>query len=147
MKIIILILLAASYILAFSINLLSSIKHPDTTMNITQLYVSAFYLLILTALIIVSSRITKGTKIVRLFVISGIFSGILIYIITTFEHIMMEYFILDILASIQYPIYPIFVTPLFGFNYLFDLKYGEFSLLVSLVYLVLWYLGYRTKKR
>ena len=64
----------------------------------------------------------------------GAISGVIVFVITTFEHAMIGNGILDVIASIQYPFYLIFVTSLFGGNILFDLSYGAYSLWMSLFY-------------
>lgn len=59
---------------------------------------------------------------------------------------MMEYAILDMIASIQYPFYLMFTTPLFGVNSLFDINYETFSLLMSAVYILAFILVMSFKK-
>lgn len=76
----------------------------------------------------------KGSRILKIFSIFGMISGVIVFVITTFEHVMIGNGILDVIATIQYPFYLIFITPLFGGNILFDLSYGSYSLLMSLFY-------------
>ena len=130
-----LIFLIFSYIAAFVINLIPSIKHPDS--NVTFLNLLVTVLFIITLLVIVRKATHKNmvNKSLNLFLIFGVLSGLVVYVITKFEHITLKYAILDVIASIHYPFYIIFITPLFGLNYLFDVNYEVFSLWMSLVYL------------
>ncbi|WP_240456701.1 hypothetical protein [Virgibacillus halodenitrificans] len=70
----------------------------------------------------------------KVFAVLGVISGILVFFITTFEHAMFDNIILDSIASLQYPFYLIFITPVFGGNLLFAQSYGSYSLLISLFY-------------
>ncbi|WP_337017976.1 hypothetical protein [Oceanobacillus massiliensis] len=70
----------------------------------------------------------------KVYALVGVISGVFVFVITTFEHAMFDNVILDSIASLQYPFYLIFTTPVFGVNILFDLSYGSYSLLMSLFY-------------
>ncbi len=128
MKYIFLLLLIGSYLLAFSVNLMPSIKHPDSDIDILNSLVTILFMVLLLTYSI------KGSKLLKTFSIFGIISGVIVFVIKTFEHDMIGNGILDVIASIQYPFYLIFITPLFGGNILFDLSYGSYSLLMSLFY-------------
>ncbi|UFU00026.1 hypothetical protein KO561_03410 [Radiobacillus kanasensis] len=123
-----LIFLIGSYFLAFSVNLMPAIKHPDLDVNVFHLLVTLFFMLLL----LMYSK--KGSKKLKVFALVGVISGLLVFVITTFEHAMFEHVILNSIAALQYPFYLIFTTPVFGGNMLFDLSYGSYSLLVSLFY-------------
>ncbi len=133
-------LLIGSYLLAFIINLIPSIKHPDSTISIFNLLVTILFIVLL----LVYSK--KEGKILRVFSIFGIISGVIVFGITTFEHAMIGNGILDAIASIHFPFYLTFITPLFGINMLFDLSYGFYSLWISLFYGVLFALTVYFKK-
>ena len=135
-----LILLIGTYLLAFSINFMPALKHPDLDMGIFNILVTIF---IMSILLIYSK---KGSKFLKIFSLFGIISGVIVFAITTFEHAMIGNGILDVIASIQYPFYLIFITPLFGGNTLFDLSYGSYSLLMSLFYGVVFGLTIYFKK-
>ncbi|SDQ81179.1 hypothetical protein SAMN05216232_0166 [Virgibacillus subterraneus] len=122
------IFLIGSYLLAFSINLMPSIKHPDSDIDILNSLVTILFMVLL----LTYSK--KGSRILKTFSMFGVISGVIVFVITTFEHDMIGNGILDVIASIQYPFYLIFITPLFGGNILFDLSYGSYSLLMSLFY-------------
>ncbi|MYL46389.1 hypothetical protein GLV94_12115 [Virgibacillus halodenitrificans] len=123
-----LVLLIASYILAFSVNLMPSIMYPDLKVNGFNLLVTLLFMFLL----LLDSR--RGSKMLKVFAVLGAISGILVFFITTFEHAMFDNIILDSIASLQYPFYLIFITPVFGGNLLFAQSYGSYSLLMSLFY-------------
>ena len=78
----------------------------------------------------------KFNKILILFLAFGSLSGLFVYIVKMFENTILNFTILDIMASIQYPLYLIFITPLFGVNYLLQTRYETFSLAMSAVYVL-----------
>jgi membrane protein YdbS with pleckstrin-like domain len=129
------ILLISSYLIAFSTNLIPSLKHPDSNISIFNLL--ATFLLLIAFLIVIKKVWSSGKlhKSLKRFLLVGFISGLVIYGIKIFEDTLMNYNVLDMIASIQYPIYLLFITPLFGMNYLFDMGYGNFSLLISVVYI------------
>jgi len=123
------IFLAVSYFIAFSLNLVPSIKHPDSTINILNLLAAALFLVALL------TAVKKGTfKGIKLFLIPGFVSGLAVYVFKLMGDTLMSHAVLDVITSIQYPVYLLFITPLFGMNYLFDISYGVFSLLMAGVY-------------
>jgi hypothetical protein len=122
------ILLIVSYLLAFSVNLMPSLKYPDVNVNIFHLLATLLFIFLL----LMYSK--KGSKTLKVFSIVGVVSGVLIFVVKTFENAMLENAILDAIASIQYPLFLIFTTPIFGGNILFNLSYGSYSLLMSLFY-------------
>ncbi|MFC3211239.1 hypothetical protein [Planomicrobium okeanokoites] len=129
------ILLISSYLIAFSTNLIPSLKHPDSNISIFNLL--ATFLLLIAFLIVIKKVWSSGKlhKSLKRFLLVGFISGLVIYGIKIFEDTLMNYNVLDMTASIQYLIYLLFITPLFGMNYLFDMGYGNFSLLISVVYI------------
>ena len=135
-----LVLLIGSYVLAFSINLMPAIKYPDLDVNFLNLLATAVFL----ALLLLNAR-NDSTKL-RIFLSIGILSGVLVYFISLFESPMLEHGLLDAIASIQYPFFLIFTTPLFGGNLLLDIGYGPYSLLMSLLYAAVLVLATYSKK-
>lgn len=135
-----LLFLIASYLLAFSVNLMPAIMHPDLNVDVFNLLVTLLFMFLL----LMYTR--KGSKKLKVFAVLGVISGILVFIITTFEHAMFDNIILDSIASLQYPFYLIFTTPVFGGNILFDLSYGSYSLLMSLFYGIIFGLTIYFKK-
>lgn len=146
MKLKLLVLLICSYLLAFSTNLFPSLKHPDSNMNIFNLMATTLFLIVLLIFVKKGVYSGKSNKKLKVFLIFGFISGLVVYVINMFESTMMDYAILDIIASIQYPFYLIFTTPLFGVNFLFDLSYATFALLMSIVYVLVFILVISLKK-
>lgn len=146
MKLKLLVLLICSYLLAFSTNLFPSLKHPDSNMNIFNLLATTLFLIVLLIFVKKGVYSGKSNKKLKLFLIFGFISGLVVYVINMFESTMMDYAMLDIIASIQYPFYLIFTTPLFGVNFLFDLSYATFALLMSAVYVLVFILVISLKK-
>ncbi|OCA87972.1 hypothetical protein A8F94_09085 [Bacillus sp. FJAT-27225] len=126
--------LICSYLLSFSINLIPSVKHPDSSMNIFNLLATALFLFALLVFIKEGLDSGKAIKGVKVFLLAGFISCLVVYVIKMFEGSMMDSAILDIIVSIQYPLYLLFTTPLFGVNYLFDMGYETFTLWMSVVY-------------
>lgn len=146
MKLKLLIFLICSYLIAFATNLIPSLKHPDSTMSIFNLLATALFLIALLIFIKKASYGGKSNKGLKAFLILGFISGLVVYVIKMFEGTMMDNAILDIIVSIQYPFYLLFTTPLFGVNYLFDISYETFSLLMSAVYVIAFILVMSFKK-
>ena len=123
------------YLLAFGINFITSIKYPDSHITILNFIVSILFLVTI-FLSLKTVVISKKYKMFKFMMIGGMVSGIFVFIVTEFNHIIYKYFILDIISGIQYPLYSLFVTPLFGLNYIFNVSYGLFSAIMSLFYLI-----------
>jgi len=140
-RVVLLILLIGTYLLAFVINFMPAIKHPDLNLNRIDLITSILFSIFL---LMYSST---GSKKLRIFSMVGIFSGIAIFLIVNLESEMSDNFILNAIASLQYPLYPIFTIPFFGGNLLFDVNYGTYSLYLSLFYVIVLGLSIYFKKK
>lgn len=123
--------LCFSYLIAFTINLIPSIKHPDSMMTIINLLAST---LVVIALVVFMKKTSFQNVVVKNTLFIGFISGLIVYTVN-FLTSLTEIAMIDTLAAIQYPFYLIFVTPFFGMNYLVGLSYDAFSLLLSAVYL------------
>lgn len=113
-------LLIGVYLLAFMLNFMPAIKHPDLNVSSIALFSSILYALLLLIYSI------SGDKKIRIFSLVGILSGVLIYLI--------DHFILNAIDFLQHPLYAIFTIPFFGGNRLFDIHYAQYSLFLSLFY-------------
>lgn len=82
--------------------------------------------------LIISSK--EGSKNLKVFALLGVISGVFIFVISSFKQAMLDHSILDLITSLQYPFYFIFIAPLFGGNILLDLSYGSYSLIMTLFY-------------
>lgn len=131
---------------AFIVNFITSIKYPDSQITILNFFVSLLY--VLSILLGLKTIVTsKNSKLFKNYIIGGIMSCIFIYFATEFEHIAHDYLVLDIISGIHYLLYSLFVTPLFGFNYIFNVNYGVFSAIISLFYLVALCIIYKISKQ
>lgn len=141
MKFLVYIFLVISYVLAFITNLMPALKHPDLTMGSIHFLSTLFFLAMLVLFVI---KVHERFKYVLLV---GMLSGLIVFVVNLFEELIFKYAILDVVASIQYPMYIIFITPLFGAIMLFDISYGSYSLLVSFVYFLIYMLKVVTRPR
>jgi len=130
--------LIGSYLLAFSINLMPAMKYPDLHIDLLDLGVSLVYMFFL----FIYAR--KGMKGFRIFLLLGIVSGVVIFLS---DGIMAGNGIWDVLANIHYPFYFIFTTPLFGGNYLFNISHEAYSLVLSLLYAIVFGITLYFEKR
>ncbi|MFK5708098.1 hypothetical protein [Lysinibacillus boronitolerans] len=140
-RVLLLILLIGTYLLAFVMNFMPAIKHPDLNLDRIDLITSILFAIFL---LMYSST---GSKKLRIFSMFGIFSGIAIFLIVNFESVMSDNFILNTIASIQYPLFSIFTIPFFGVNLLFDVNYATYSLYLSLFYVIVLGLSNYFKKK
>lgn len=124
------------YIVALCINFFVSIKYPDIHLTMINFIVTLLFLMMFALLIKNVENKAIVHKGLLIFSSFGFLSSVIIYFIMTFEHLMFEYALLDVLFSIQYPLYIVFITPLFGLNYIFNLNYGVFSLVISIIYFI-----------
>ncbi|MBN4050717.1 MAG: hypothetical protein COA82_11220 [Alkaliphilus sp.] len=125
------------YITAIGVNLLDSVKYPDSKIGLVNVAVS---LLAFATIIIFSNyqirNSNSNSKRNNVFLVAAIWSGILVYIITVFKDVMLNNTILDMFSNIQFPLYILFVTPLFGLNYFLEVTYGKLSMIIAIVYSV-----------
>lgn len=125
------------YVLALMTNLMPSLKYPDTTTNVFHLMNSLVLLIMVVLLAFKPSIKGKSLSIFKAILFVGSLSGVIVFIIHTVENYAVNHALLDIISSIQYPLYLIFTTPFFGINHLFQLNYEIFSLFMSAVYLII----------
>lgn len=76
----------------------------------------------------------------------GVLSGLAVYGIHILESSGVNNAVLDIMLSVQYPLYVLFITPLFGLNVIMNADYGVFSVIMSVVYMLAFISTMRLKK-
>lgn len=137
MKVMWLPLFICAYLLAFSMNIIPSLKHPDLHLSSVNLLVSLVFVIVF--VLFVGSMSLRGMSIkgFKAILLIGFISGLFIFVTGTYESILIEHTVLDILASIRYPVYLLFIVPLFGMNFVFDVGYETFSLFMSVLYILL----------
>ncbi len=126
----------ATYIISLSINLFDSIKYPDSEIGLINLILSLIFLIAVSNFLLYTLKNNYNTKIIKILLSIASISGVLIYIIVSFYDYMFDNMILDIISNIQFPLYILYITPFFGLNYIFDISYGAFSLIISIVYFI-----------
>jgi len=61
-------------------------------------------------------------RVAKLYVTALLFAGVTVFTLHSFETYVYDIVILDALFAIQYPLYLLFVTPLFGLNLFFNVE-------------------------
>lgn len=120
------------YIIVISVNLLDSIKYPDSEVGLVNIVVSVFFLIVIIWFTVY--QINKNDKISSILLSGAVFGGILVYAMEHFKDIMLNNMILDIFSNIQIPFFILFITPLFGLNFFLNVSYGRFSIIMSIIY-------------
>ena len=129
-------IIISTYIISLSINLFNSIKYPDSKIGLLNFIFSLIFLISVLNCILYTLKNNYSTKIIKRFLGLASISGVLIYLISSFYDYIFKNMILDIISNIQFPLYILFITPFFGFNYIFDISYGVFSLSISIIYFI-----------
>ena len=122
------------YLLAVAMNFITSIKYPDATITVFNLVMSMIFLISI-ILMLKSVIPQKKVRFAKIAMMSGACSSIFVFIATQFQHMNAQNMILDVVSGLHYPLYVLFVTPLFGLNYMFNFSSGLFSATVSIFYL------------
>jgi len=123
------------YLFALGMNFLPSIKYPDSSLSIINLIISVS-LLVTTIIKLKSIVVSQNNKFIQIIMLCGICSSLFVLIAYEFQHIAHKYMILDVILGIHYPLYIVFITPLFGLNYIFNVNYGMFSGIIGIFYLL-----------
>lgn len=126
------VIVVAIYFVVLATNLMSAIKFPDSTITIYHLLSSIIFLVMLLYVSI------KNIMQITYFLLLGTVASIYVFAIIRLEHDLTGTFlILDSLFNLHYPLYILFVIPLFGFNYFSQMSIDLFAILVAIVYAVL----------
>lgn len=81
-----LIFLIGSYFLAFSVNLMPAIKHPDLNVDVFNLLVTLLFM----SLLLIYSK--KGSKKLKVFSLVGVISGVLVFVMYPFVKTQKSFF-------------------------------------------------------
>ena len=122
--------LAVVYLLALSMNFMTALKYPDLNSKGEHLLVSLAFL----SLLLLYSFF--GGKLYRKLMVSGVIGGIFCFAAQHYQGYLYDIWIVDALSSVQYPLYVMYVAPLFGLNLSFDYTPAMYSLLVSVLFLI-----------
>lgn len=118
------------YMFALYYNLIPSIKFPDIKTNYISILASFSLIIILVFFL----KHVRNFKFTRNFVLVGLISSILFIILSLIEKYFFSYMIFDILSSIVYILFVLFITPFFGVNLLIRLPIEIFAGIISLMY-------------
>lgn len=125
-------IIVAVYLVVLAINLIVAIKFPDSTIMMHHLLASLVFLAILVYL---SIKISIQMK---YFLLLGIVCSMYTFAMIRFEgDLIGDFLILDGLVNLQYPLYILFVTPLFGLNYFSEMSIDLVAALIAVIYAVL----------
>lgn len=127
------------YIVALGINLLDAIKFPDADLNILNLIISLIMLVLIGVAAVKESSFTKVTAVLTL-------SSVLVFVFTVIGDRWGDISLVDILTSLKYPLYIVFTAPFFGMNYILNIQYEYFALIMGGVFMLMFLYGYYTKK-
>ena len=120
------------YLVVLVINLMVALKFPDRTIMIHHLLASIVFL---TMLIYVSIQNSLHMK---YFLLLGTVCSIYVFAMIRLEvDLIGDFLILDSLVNLQYPLYILFVTPLFGLNYFSQMSIDLVAALIAFIYVVL----------
>lgn len=112
------------------INFMPAIKYPDLSINPANFLISFLFLLVFVFYSLI------GGKLYRNLMIIGFIGSVFIFVVHHYRNFIYEIWILDVLSSIQYPLYVLYVAPLFGMNLLLDYNPEVYSFCVSFVFLL-----------
>ena len=121
--------LAVVYLLALSMNFMTALKYPDLDGEFGHLLISLFLL----SLLLLYSYF--GGKLYSRLMAVGVLGGIVCFAAQHYQSYVSDIGIFDAISAIQYPLYVMYVAPLFGINLLFDTTPALYSLMISLLFL------------
>lgn len=126
-----LIVLSSLYVLAFIVNLIPSIMFPDAEIHPIHAFASGLLLVCMFGTCLLRNRAAK------LFIMAILFASVTVFTLNSFETYMYDIVVLDALFAIQYPLYILFVAPLFGLNYFLNVNPEYVALLVFFIAILL----------
>ena len=122
----------AIYLAVLVINLMTAIKFPDSTIMIRHLLASIVFLTMLVYVPI------KNSIQMKYFLLLSTVCSLYVFAMIRFEvDLTGDFLILDSLVNLQYPLYILFVTPLFGLNYFSQMSIEWVAALIAFIYAIL----------
>lgn len=126
-----LIILSSVYVIAFIVNLIPSIMFPDATIQPIHAIASGLLLVCMFGTCLMRNRVAK------LLIMAILFASVTFFTLNSFETYIYDIALLDALFAIQYPLYILFVAPLFGLNYFLNVNPEYVALLVFFIAILL----------
>lgn len=121
----------ALYLISLASNLMVSAMFPDLEIRAVHFIASMLLFIVLIFSIFKAVRYTKW------FFLTGAASSVFVALAQYLEGQLMGNLAFDMLSGLQYPLYVLFITPLFGLNYAFDMLPGKFALLCAGLFIFL----------
>lgn len=122
--------LAVVYLLALSMNFMAALKYPDLDGEVGHLLISLVFL----SLLLLYSFF--GGKLYSRIMIVGVLGGIVCFAAQHYQGYLSTIGVFDAISAIHYPLYILYVAPLFGINLLFDTIPALYSLMISLLFFI-----------
>ncbi|MFF5995657.1 hypothetical protein AAGS61_13040 [Lysinibacillus sp. KU-BSD001] len=116
--------------LTFCLNFWSALKYPDIELTFIGFVATCIY---------ISVVVMMSKKCARNFCVIGAISSLLVALLISFETVLTENMLLNMIFSVQYPLYVVFIMPLFGLNFMTDLPLQWFSCICIGIYTVLYF--------
>lgn len=142
-----LLVLFAIYALALFVNFMPSIKYPDGSIGVLNVLASVLFVgALLFILMKLANHSGKAMNRMKVLLAVCVLTGLSVYGIHLLESSGVNNAVLDIMLSVQYPLYVLVITPLFGLNIILNADYGVFSAIMSVVYLIAFVSTMRLKR-
>lgn len=116
------------------VNLFVSMKYPDVEVGFINFFVSIVFIVSFINYSIMSDQLRFRAV---LYWLIPVVSSIIVFAFESSSLFKTESIIIDIISGIKYPLYVLFITPVFGLNWLFGLKVNSFALVFSFIYLII----------
>ena len=133
------------YLAVLGINLFVSLVFPDITIKVVH-FISTFILFV-----IVLIGVTQSLRYLKKILLVGAVSSVFVAFTQFFNDFLLNHWSLDAIAGLQYPLYILFITPLFGFNIFIKGLPGTFALYCIVIFISLYVLAkivtWRTKAK
>lgn len=116
--------LSVVYVIALIVNIIPSATFPDATIRPLHAAASVALLFCLLGTCLLRNQVAK------LYITALLFASVTVFTLNSFETYMRDILLLDALFSIQYPLYILFVSPLFGLNFFLNVG-AEYVALIT----------------
>jgi hypothetical protein len=111
-----------------------SLKYPDANISSYHYLLSVIFILIL--FLVLKKEYGLNKKLVRVVLLIDACACFIAGGLELFQPYFIKNIVFSIIEGIKYPLYLLWVTPLFGLNFFFHQLAGSFSILAGIFYLV-----------
>lgn len=123
--------LSVVYAIALIVNIIPSATFPDATIRLPHAIASVALVLCMIGTCLMKNRVAK------LYTTALLFASVTVFTLNSFEMYMHDILLLDALFSIQYPLFILFVSPLFGLNFFMNVEAEYVSLITFFIAILL----------